>query len=117
MPHHDNSTSGNQPHEAKLSHELIAGAASFAAMKAYQDHEKKQGKTTSHETAKELLAAAGGALLTHVVETKGLDAVDNYKAKKAQGENHYENYTENRHENRHENHHENHENRHHKDRY
>ncbi|KAF8837848.1 hypothetical protein BDN67DRAFT_1004690 [Paxillus ammoniavirescens] len=113
MPHHEQSTPVNQPHEAKLSHELLAGAASFAAMKAYQDHEKKQGKTTSHETAKELLAAAGGALLTRVVETKGLDAIDNYKAKKEHGENHYENHSENHHENRREDHHENH----HKDRH
>ncbi|KIK90901.1 hypothetical protein PAXRUDRAFT_14081 [Paxillus rubicundulus Ve08.2h10] len=99
MPHH--STSANQqPHEAKLSHELLAGAASFAAMKAYQDHEKKEGKATSHETAKELLAAAGGAFITHMVETKGLDAIDNYKAKKEHGDNRHENHHENHHKDR-----------------
>ena len=31
-------------HEAKFSHELIAGAASFAGMKAWEDHQRKEGK-------------------------------------------------------------------------
>ena len=65
-----------QPHEhkAKLSHELIAGAAAFEvrlhvflflfidvlmdipqAAKAYQDHCKGNGKPGSHAKAKELL--------------------------------------------------------------
>lgn len=30
-------------HEAKFSHEAIAGAASFAGMKAWEDHQRKLG--------------------------------------------------------------------------
>lgn len=30
-------------HEAKFSHEAIAGAASFAGMKAWEDHQRAQG--------------------------------------------------------------------------
>lgn len=32
-----------EEHKAKLSHELIGGAAAFAAMKAYQDHQEANG--------------------------------------------------------------------------
>jgi hypothetical protein len=34
---------GEQKHESHLSHELIAGAASFAGMKAWEDHQRKEG--------------------------------------------------------------------------
>lgn len=37
-----------QPHESKLSHELIAGAASFEAMKLYEDRQRKQGTLPAH---------------------------------------------------------------------
>ena len=30
-------------HESHFSHELLAGAASFAGMKAFEDHQRKQG--------------------------------------------------------------------------
>lgn len=33
----------DQKHEGKFSHELIAGAASFAGMKAFEDHQRKEG--------------------------------------------------------------------------
>lgn len=33
----------NRPHEAKWSHELIGGAAAYEAMKAYEDHEARNG--------------------------------------------------------------------------
>lgn len=33
----------DQKHEGKFSHELIGGAASFAAMKAFEDHQRKEG--------------------------------------------------------------------------
>ncbi|KAI6139361.1 putative phosphoglycerate mutase family protein [Pisolithus tinctorius] len=70
------------PHEAKLSHELIAGAASFAAMKAYNDHLESQGKPASHAMAKELLAGFAGVAVDRLVETKGLDKYDEYKERK-----------------------------------
>lgn len=87
-------------HESHLSHELIAGAASFAGMKAFEDHQRKEGtspppipptrqrltkcvppgKTVSHSTAKEILAALAGAEVDKLAETKGLDQVDKIKA-------------------------------------
>jgi hypothetical protein len=40
--HHEN-VYGQKEHEGKLSHEVIAGAASFAAFKAFEDHRRSEG--------------------------------------------------------------------------
>lgn len=42
-----NQNSGNQEHHAKLSHEIIGGAAAYEAAKAYEDHVAKNGETNS----------------------------------------------------------------------
>jgi len=68
-------------HKAALSHELIAAAASFAAAQAYEKHVTANGKPASHAHAKEFIAAAAGAFIDHLVESKGLDFVDKEKAK------------------------------------
>ncbi|KAL4915692.1 hypothetical protein BDW62DRAFT_188083 [Aspergillus aurantiobrunneus] len=72
----------NEEHKAKFSHELISGAASYEAMKAYEHHCEKNGKPQSHEHAKEILAGLAGAFVDREVETKGLDFVDREKAKR-----------------------------------
>ncbi|KAI1786539.1 hypothetical protein LXA43DRAFT_1033617 [Ganoderma leucocontextum] len=71
----------NAPHEAKLSHEVIAAAASYEAAKAYEDHVAKNGQPDSHAKAKEILAGLAGAFIDRIAETKGLDFVDAQKAK------------------------------------
>lgn len=72
------------PHEHKghLSHELIAGAASYEAVKAYQKHCEENGEPVDHSTAKALLAGFAGAALDKLIETKGLDFIDKQKAKR-----------------------------------
>ncbi|KAF8896444.1 putative phosphoglycerate mutase family protein [Infundibulicybe gibba] len=71
----------NAPHQATLSHELIAAAASYEAAKAYEDHVAENGQPDSHAKAKEILAGFTGAFVDRIVETKGLDYVDKEKAK------------------------------------
>ncbi|KZT39617.1 putative phosphoglycerate mutase family protein [Sistotremastrum suecicum HHB10207 ss-3] len=71
----------NRPHEASWSHELIAGAASYEAAKAYENHVAENGQPPSHEKAKELLAGFVGAFVDREVETRGLDYIDREKAK------------------------------------
>lgn len=95
MGHHEHeeayNTVHNAPHEAKLSHELIAGAASFAAMKAYNSHLESRGQPANHALAKELIAGFAGAAVDHLIETKGLDKYDEYKERrhvKEQAERH-----------------------------
>ncbi|KAJ6598998.1 hypothetical protein DFH09DRAFT_1129784 [Mycena vulgaris] len=68
-------------HKAKLSHELIAGAAAYEAAKKYEEHCAANGKPDSHAKAKELIAAFSAAFVDRMVESKGLDAIDKEKAK------------------------------------
>ena len=71
----------NDDHEGKLSHENVAGGASFAAMHAFEERQRKEGKPVNHEFAKELIASFAGAEVDKLCETKGLDYVDREKAK------------------------------------
>ncbi|EEA19702.1 hypothetical protein TMatcc_009847 [Talaromyces marneffei ATCC 18224] len=68
-------------HESSFSHELIAGAASYEAAKAYERHCEANGQPASHAEAKELLAGFAGAFIDREVETRGLDFIDSEKAK------------------------------------
>ena len=95
----------------QTSHESVhlpwnAGAAAFAAMRAYEKHQSANGQPPSHQFAKELIAGIAGAEVNFpvchtaapkrsflfiqispvqvdkLVETKGLDYVDREKAKR-----------------------------------
>jgi len=68
-------------HHAKFSHELISGAAGYEAMKAYEDHLRREGKPVGHEKMKEILAALASAEVDKLVETKGLNFYDREKLK------------------------------------
>ncbi|KZP09759.1 hypothetical protein FIBSPDRAFT_963708 [Athelia psychrophila] len=77
----------HKPHEGSLGHEAIAGAAGFAAMRAYESHLRATGETPSHPLMKEMLAGIASAEVDKLIETKGLNAIDRHKAKK-QAEEH-----------------------------
>ncbi|KAG2237809.1 hypothetical protein INT48_002110, partial [Thamnidium elegans] len=79
---HEELENTSSTHEGSLSHELIAGAASFEAVRAYNKHCEKEGKPTDHATAKALLAGFAGGMVDKLVETKGLDYLDKQKAKR-----------------------------------
>ncbi|KAF4981398.1 hypothetical protein F66182_17167 [Fusarium sp. NRRL 66182] len=72
----------NTNHEASFSHELIAGAASYEAAKAYERHCEANGQPASHDEAKEIMAGFAGAFIDREVETRGLDFIDREKAKR-----------------------------------
>ncbi|RMZ89821.1 hypothetical protein DV736_g2948, partial [Chaetothyriales sp. CBS 134916] len=72
---------GDGEHKAKLSHELLAGAASYYAARKYEEHESTNGKPASHQEAKELLAGFAGAFVDREAESKGLDFIDREKVK------------------------------------
>ncbi|KAJ8660056.1 hypothetical protein O0I10_004284 [Lichtheimia ornata] len=69
-------------HEGHHAHEAIAGAATYEAIKAYQEHCEKEGKPTDHATAKKVMGGLAAAALTRLIETKGLDYIDKVKAEK-----------------------------------
>ncbi|OKL61458.1 hypothetical protein UA08_03082 [Talaromyces atroroseus] len=68
-------------HDPSLVHELIAGAASYEAAKAYENHCAENGQPASHAEAKEIMAGFAGAFVDREVETKGLDFIDAERAK------------------------------------
>ncbi|KAF4632882.1 hypothetical protein G7Y89_g5248 [Cudoniella acicularis] len=72
----------DQPHKSSITHELLAGAASYEAAKAYEQHVEKNGQPASHDKAKEIFAGFAGAFVDREVETRGLDFIDKEKAKR-----------------------------------
>lgn len=92
--HHDQVEQTGDEHKSSLSHEMIGGAAGFAAMKAYEAHEAKEGKPQSHQLAKELLAGFAAAEVDKLCETKGLDFIDREKAKRQAKQNAENMYSE-----------------------
>ncbi|KAI5303605.1 hypothetical protein KEM56_007375 [Ascosphaera pollenicola] len=76
-------------HHAKFSHNVIAGAASYQAMKAYSEHKAKNGDegADKHATAKNIIAGLVGAEVDRLAESKGRDAWDRHKLKKQAEEN------------------------------
>ncbi|KAI8088790.1 uncharacterized protein BX664DRAFT_331383 [Halteromyces radiatus] len=79
---HEEVESASHEHKGSLTHEAIAGAAAYQALKAYNEHCEREGKPVEHAKAKQLLAGFAGAALDKLVETKGLDFVDKQKAKR-----------------------------------
>jgi len=64
---------GGGTHHGSWTHELVAGAAAFEAMKAYEDKEKREGLPVNHTFAKELVAGFAAAEADKLFESKGLD--------------------------------------------
>ncbi|KGO73299.1 Protein of unknown function DUF3759 [Penicillium italicum] len=90
-----NTYNGQQEHDPSVIHELIAGAASYEAAKAYENHVAQNGEPDSHAKAKEILSGFAGAFVDREVETRGLDFFDRERAKYQASEqvhNAYDNY-------------------------
>jgi hypothetical protein len=51
---------GGRPHH-EVSHELLAGAAGFEAMRLYERHREREGIVEHHELGKEMLAGFAAA--------------------------------------------------------
>ncbi|WP_139161837.1 DUF3759 domain-containing protein, partial [Acinetobacter baumannii] len=69
-----------EENKSSLGHEVIAGGAAFAGFKAFEDHQRKEGKPVSHAFAKELLAGFAAAEVDKLAETKGEDWFDRERA-------------------------------------
>ncbi|KAJ5335547.1 hypothetical protein N7452_007950 [Penicillium brevicompactum] len=82
-----------EEHDPSFIHELIAGAASYEAAKAYEDHVAENGNPESHAQAKEIMAGFAGAFIDREIETKGLDFIDRERAKR-QAQDHIDSVNE-----------------------
>ncbi|KAJ3044299.1 hypothetical protein HDV00_002619 [Rhizophlyctis rosea] len=76
-----NTQNVQEHHKSSWTHEIIAGAAGFEAMKAYESHVAANGQPPSHQMMKELLAGFAAAETDKLFETKGIDWLDREKAK------------------------------------
>ncbi|KAK0356759.1 hypothetical protein LTR91_007605 [Friedmanniomyces endolithicus] len=83
----DQGDQNDDQNQGKFSHELIAGGASFAAMKVFEDRQRAEGKTVDHQFAKEMLAGIAGGEVDKLCETKGADYIDRERAKRQASEN------------------------------
>lgn len=84
MGHSDNANNmlqDPQRHKSSLTHEVIAGAAAYEAMKAYEKKRAQEGHH-DHSTAREIIAAIAGAEVDKKFETGGLDWLDKEEAKR-----------------------------------
>jgi len=77
----DNHKQVSDGHKGNITFDLLAAAAAYEGAKAYENHCEANGKPDSHAKAKEIIAAGAGAFITHMVSTKGLDFIDQQKAK------------------------------------
>ncbi|KAH7368732.1 hypothetical protein B0T11DRAFT_326883 [Plectosphaerella cucumerina] len=77
----DNREDAYGEHRAKLSHEVVAGGAAFEAMKLFEDRQRRSGEPVKHQFAKELLMGFAGAEVDRLVETKGMDYLDQRRAR------------------------------------
>lgn len=69
-------------HKSSLTHELIAGAAGFEAMKSYEKYLRELGEKPSYSLMKEILAGLAVAEVDKLIKTKGLDEIDAVKARR-----------------------------------
>ncbi|KAG1446551.1 hypothetical protein G6F46_011587 [Rhizopus delemar] len=58
----------NEGRKAHLSHQLIAGAAAYEAVKAYRRHQERQGEEMSHGFIKQGVAALAAAEIVKLAE-------------------------------------------------
>ncbi|CAG8501284.1 10177_t:CDS:2 [Ambispora gerdemannii] len=64
----------------KLPYESVADAAAFAAFRAFEKKQMKEGKQVEHALAKELIAGLVAVETIKLIKTKRLDFIDKNKA-------------------------------------
>jgi hypothetical protein len=73
---------GGERHHSEWSHELVAGAAGFEAMRMYEHHREREGITEHHALGKELLAGFALAEVDKHFENRGLSHMDREMARR-----------------------------------
>jgi Protein of unknown function (DUF3759) len=77
---HDQIYRGGVPH-ADVTHELLAGAAGFEAMRMYEHHREREGIGEHHELGKELLASFAAAEVDKHFQNGGFHHLDRERAR------------------------------------
>ena len=71
---------GRPRHE--VTHELLAGAAAFEAMRMYEHHREREGIVEHHELGKELLAGFAAAEIDKHFEQGRFGHLDRHEARR-----------------------------------
>jgi hypothetical protein len=66
-----------------VTHELLAGAAGFEAMRMYEHHREHEGKDEHHRAGKEVVAGFAAAEVDKHFEKHGYEHLDQEKTKQA----------------------------------
>ncbi len=77
---HDHVYGGGAPHH-NITHELLAGAAGFEAMRMYEHHREREGVDEHHALAKELLAGFAVAEIDKHFESGRFGHLDREQAR------------------------------------
>ncbi|MBO0825067.1 MAG: DUF3759 domain-containing protein [Actinobacteria bacterium] len=77
---HHNGVYGGKHHRHLLTHEILAGAVGFEAMRLFEEHQKAEGLPVHHKLAKELLAGFVAAECARHFEKGDLGHLDMQKA-------------------------------------
>lgn len=72
---------GKPPHE--LTHELLAGAAGFEAVRMYEKHREREGIREHHELGKEMLAGFAAAEVEKLFDKHHYSHLEKEQAKRA----------------------------------
>ncbi|KAL0073486.1 carbohydrate-binding module family 13 protein [Phycomyces blakesleeanus] len=73
--------------KASLSHELLAGAAAFAAVHAWEKRQEEAGEEVHHSMTKKLLASLAAAEMVKLYEERGIEEEDDDEEKKIEKKN------------------------------
>jgi len=76
---------GRRPHH-EVTHELLAGAAGFEAMRMYEHHREREGIVEHHELGKELLAGFAAAEIDKHFEQGRFGHLSRPEARRLAGE-------------------------------
>jgi hypothetical protein len=71
---------GQLPH-AQVTHELLAAAAGFEAMRMYEHHREREGSAVHHQLAKEMIAGFAAAEVDKHFEQGRLGHLDREQAR------------------------------------
>jgi hypothetical protein len=72
---------GGRPHH-EVTHELLAGAAAFEAMRLYERHREREGIPEHHQLAKELLAGFVAAEVDKHFESGRYGHLDRHQSRR-----------------------------------
>ena len=72
---------GGRPHH-EVSHELLAGAAGFEAMRLYEHHREREGIVEHHELGKEMLAGFAAAEIDKHFQDDRYRHLDRHEARR-----------------------------------